>query len=325
MGIHIGEAGGGYHDTPVYHGEQGPSNSNHGQTGSSDRLGTAQTSILSNVHSAGGATRNGLNRTRNSTRGAPTSGAALPERYIAKPDGELRSDPGNMGIFIDRKGQQYLQNDGKWYGVSRDNANGTWRLAQQGDPAKPGIPVDLGANGSWTIHDDVGLKGGMLSGDPAKAQGIAEAQRKVDDLTREHQALTGEQDRLTREINDAHAAALGYRTKADDARRGLADATRRADQARREMETTQRVLDNPSQASDDAKRAAQVARDQLRTAESDAQREQYKLDEAERNVAETHGRIDTRRGELSAVLRRLDAVVADQFRADARLSRLQRE
>lgn len=185
-------------------------------------------------------------------------GAVLPDRYIAHPDGDLRSDTANPGIFIDERGRRYMQSNGNLYGVTRSKdegeANGTWRVIVHDEPVKPGIPVKQNADGRWTVQNDVGLQGGHRSAadkanlqasvqatrsalqsnrtnNAAKLQELDKANADVNDARRQKAELETKKDTITRDLNDARSQAQEYQLKSEKSRRDTEDAQRRYDSA----------------------------------------------------------------------------------------------
>ncbi|CAB3770518.1 hypothetical protein LMG29542_06381 [Paraburkholderia humisilvae] len=257
MGMHIGDIGHGYHETNTYRAEPGASEANPGHTDSPARPGASQTGGESGTNTVGtllrpaaSATRRPSDGTRNPAQGTGANGAAVPARYIAKPDGELQSDSANPGIFVDGKGQRYLQHDGNWYRASRDNANGAWRVVQQDDPVKPGIAIERNANGQWHTDNVVGLRGGGGSeADKARAEAAVHAKKtelqtkqaegttKKAELDSACRARAGAENRIadldskkydaTRRLHEASAQASLYRRQAEQATRDYEDAKRR--------------------------------------------------------------------------------------------------
>jgi hypothetical protein len=150
-----------------------------------------------------------------------TRGAVLPDRYIAHPNGDLRSDTANPGIFIDERDRRYMQINGDWYGVTRGKnereANGTWRVIVHDEPAKPGVPVKHDAGGQWTLHGDVRLQGGHRSAvDKANLQASLQATRSALQCNHANGALTlqelGDAEReLMQTENDLERAAMTAR------------------------------------------------------------------------------------------------------------------
>jgi hypothetical protein len=156
--------------------------------------------------------------------GVRSDGAGLPERYIAKPDGELRTDEKNVGVFVGDSGRRYLQIGENWYRARQDEVNGPWRVVLPDEPdsavssLKPGIPVERGANGAWAVRrEGVGLAGGMWHDGSASARDIEAAQLK----------RAEERRQLEQAIREARATATGYEWKINDFQNKLADAQRR--------------------------------------------------------------------------------------------------
>ncbi|MFM0335941.1 hypothetical protein [Paraburkholderia fungorum] len=100
----------------------------------------------------------------------------LPEDYVVKlaPD-TLKPAPGKKGILTDNKGRFYITSEGKTYSARFDNENGTWRVYQPDNAYRPQCPVRLDAQGNWQVHNDVGLKGGMMNPDGAPPPGPEQA------------------------------------------------------------------------------------------------------------------------------------------------------
>ncbi|MFL9904714.1 hypothetical protein PQR71_42415, partial [Paraburkholderia fungorum] len=63
-------------------------------------------------------------------------------------------------MFVDKQGGQHIDKGGHWYRVKYDADNGTLRVTHPDDASKPTYPVRIGADGTFEVHGDVGLKGG---------------------------------------------------------------------------------------------------------------------------------------------------------------------
>lgn len=191
-------------------------------------------------------------------------GSVLPDRYIAHPNGDLRSDTENPGIFIDERGRRYMRSNGNLYGVTRSKdkgeANGTWRVIVHDEPVKPGIPVKQNADGRWTAQSDVGLQGGHRSAaDKANLQASVQATRSalqsnrtnnavklqeldranadVNDARRQKAELETKKDRITHDLNEARSQAQEYQSKSEQSRLDTEDAQRRYDKAQSPVST----------------------------------------------------------------------------------------
>ncbi|QYD67312.1 hypothetical protein KZJ38_13115 [Paraburkholderia edwinii] len=202
--------------------------------------------------------------TTQSTGSTHAQGAVLPDRYIAHPNGDLRSDTENPGILIDERGRRYMQSNGNLYGITRGKdqgeANGTWRLIVHDEPVKPGIPVKQNADGRWTLQSDVGLQGGHRSAaDKANLQASVQATRSalqsnrsnnavklqeldranadVNDARRQKAELERKKDRITHDLNDARSQAQEYQLKSEQSRRDTEDAQKRYDRAQSSANT----------------------------------------------------------------------------------------
>jgi signal transduction histidine kinase len=152
-----------------------------------------------------------------SARSRPT----LPDAYIGSPRGDLRSDAGQAGVWVDESGQRYASIGQHEYAVRYDAANGTWRAIQLQDRTKPGIPIRRDDAGNWQVHGEVGLPAGQPI--PTRAQ-IMDDQRAMEatltGLRARRAPLTQELHRL-QNLRDEHAA---YRREARDNLRELRDA-----------------------------------------------------------------------------------------------------
>jgi hypothetical protein len=258
------------------------------------------------------------------------AGVGIPERYIARPEGDLQSDEENPGMFVDATRRRYLQIGGNWYSVRQDDGNGPWRVVfpdesgRPGSTPKPGIPVERGIDGAWGVRRaGVGLAGGMWNGDPARARDIDNAKSRLAEATRVHQSLKSEHERLAREIDDCLAAARGYDRHVSDAQRDLDEAQRRRDDATRARDTAERLVQNPAHATDDARHAFDRAKDDLRTAENAVRTAEYRRDQAKERLNDTMRRKDTRSTELATLQLRWEDAVRDMMSAQSDLDRLQ--
>jgi len=114
---------------------------------------------------------------------AGTIASTLPDAYISTPRGDLQSDLQHAGVLTDEAGQRYVAAGNHYYAVRNDPANGTWRVVQPQDPAKPGIPIGLDPGGQWRVRHDVGLAGGRAL--PTRAQienDLRQTQATLEDL-----------------------------------------------------------------------------------------------------------------------------------------------
>jgi hypothetical protein len=105
----------------------------------------------------------------------------VPDQYAARPKGNVEADPDNPGVLRDDNGQSFVQAGEHNWPVRYDKDNGTWRVYQPDNPAKPQYPVALDAQGNWRRHDDVGLKGGNNGATAAGGNIIANRERIHDE------------------------------------------------------------------------------------------------------------------------------------------------
>ncbi|WP_144143809.1 hypothetical protein [Paraburkholderia sp. BCC1884] len=96
----------------------------------------------------------------------------IPSSYaVQRPEG-LSQVPGQRDLYHDASGSRYIHDDAHWYPVRYDADNGTLRVWQSDNAYKPQYPVRPAADGGFEVHNNVGLKGGMMS-DPDAASSSA--------------------------------------------------------------------------------------------------------------------------------------------------------
>lgn len=71
------------------------------------------------------------------------------------------------GVYVDpANGQKFILADGRGFPVQYDKSNGTYRIYDRTNATRPSYPVRIDPKtGKWEIHQNVGLRGGMDSGD----------------------------------------------------------------------------------------------------------------------------------------------------------------
>jgi hypothetical protein len=219
---------------------------NHGATGLPDHgAGSGGTNSVRPT----GHTADTIPPNFNPRDGASVSRVGLPNRYVATIEGELQSDPANPDIFIGSNGRRYLQNDGNWYGVSRDTANDMWCVVQQDNPGKPGIPVERNGNGNWHTYSEVGLQGGHGS-----AARKANIETEMLAAKQELQWNQVEEVAKRAEMDGAQAAKSDLENHIADLESRKLDATRRRDDASVKASDYQRMADQATRNYEDAKR-----------------------------------------------------------------------
>ncbi len=120
------------------------------------------------------------------------SGAALrepapgfPAAYaVERPAGELSPITQQPNLYRDASGSQYLHHDSGWYPVRDDVDSGTLRVWQPDRAYKPQYPIRRDADGNFTLHSNVGLKGGgLFDKTPANSSSYSEADRNTNRQT----------------------------------------------------------------------------------------------------------------------------------------------
>jgi hypothetical protein len=84
----------------------------------------------------------------------------VPKEYARAPNGGLKANNDFPGVFQDDKGNNFVQAGNQNWPVRYDKDNGTWRVYNPDNAAKPQYPVQLDEHGDWQVHNNVGLKGG---------------------------------------------------------------------------------------------------------------------------------------------------------------------
>lgn len=344
-GIHTG----GFHD--IYHepgsvaNEHSASGADFSGTGSRNQGGAsplpvAQSGTGVRRPASGPGAGRGANAVSVPTRDSHAGGAGLPQRYIAKPGGELQSDAMHLGIWVDGGGKRYLQSGGNWYQVARDDANQTWRVLHPDEPNKPGIPVQLNGDGTVGVHGNVGIKGGGGSeADKARIQAAMQTkQRELDDnkvkvsakrteldgvrsAQRDRQnridALDREKFNVMTRHHDASARARDYKQKSEQAARAYEDAKRRYD--REQSSRTQ------NSSSERFPGTSTVSIRSVFASESTVREFQQELRQYEDKYWEWSGRSDEAARDLSKVQGEFEAAWRDKVRVDDRVSTLELE
>nr|WKF57766.1 hypothetical protein HUO10_002260 [Paraburkholderia busanensis] len=93
--------------------------------------------------------------------GALREALNIPLSYaVERPRGELAPTANQPNLYRDGRGGQFIHDGTNWFPVRHDVDNGTLRVWQPGNTAKPQYPVRTNAGGNFEVHHDVGLKGG---------------------------------------------------------------------------------------------------------------------------------------------------------------------
>lgn len=111
------------------------------------------------------------------------TGFDVPSAYARPPSGKLQVDPRNVGVYLDEKGQSYIQANRNTYPVTFDKDNNTWRVARPDNPSGYRYPVQI-EQGNWQVHGDVGLPGGGGGDAAAKGNNMANRDRLHSELER---------------------------------------------------------------------------------------------------------------------------------------------
>jgi hypothetical protein len=104
---------------------------------------------------------------------------AIPSSYaVERPAGALSPLMQQPNVYRDTDGNRYLHDGASWYPARYDADNGTLRVWQPDRAYKPQYPVRYDAEGRFTVHDNVGLKGGgLFGGDSASVPRFGEDRR----------------------------------------------------------------------------------------------------------------------------------------------------
>ncbi|MFC0401622.1 hypothetical protein [Paraburkholderia rhizosphaerae] len=176
--------------------------------------------------------------------GIATLPAGLPERYIGKPQGDLRTDPLHAGVVVDASGQRYVPIGDRYYAVRDDHTGDTWRVYQAQDPVKPEILIARDQMGRWKPREDTGLRGGSPN-DPR-----VEAQRRTlehsrnanllqaDSLSAQEHGSLGMIDVLDGERERAEARLRDMQNRGED----VAEQERMINQIKERLSRTHRSL-----------------------------------------------------------------------------------
>jgi hypothetical protein len=220
--------------------------------------------------------------------------STLPDAYIGTPRGDLQSDLQHAGVLTDEAGQRYIAAGKHYYGVRNDPANGTWRVMQLQDPAKPGIPVRLHPAGQWRVRHDIGLAGGRPLPTRAQIENDLRATRAtLEDL------FVRRYD-VRRNIGDTHDLIGRY---------GAFQVQTHADRqsARNDLDFWQRLFEYfTAAAGRDAtdpsfQTTLEHARLQIERKRNLMQALQRMIDEYDRHVGTLRSRIDTMNAELEHI------------------------
>jgi hypothetical protein len=334
---------GNVHETPH---EPAPSGGEHrgsgttpGQTGSPH--GGAASSTTTNRQTAG-STPPGITGSLRGTRpvgndiraasdshgpGTRLMDGGLPDRYIAHPIGDLRSDTSNRGIFVDDRGQRYLQSGANWYGAARDKGSGTWRAVSHDEPGKPGIPVEQGSDGMWRVHAEAGLKGGGgTEADKARARVAVHSTRSnLDAKTAERDTKRAELNRARAEKDMADRQEATYRQKYGQAERDFEEASERRDFYKSKAdETKQRNASRPAM-SDEFARMVKEVEAQMAASNTGPRLPTFthgdsEMRDAERNYDEWSRKFDTASREYDRAQYELGATTQEKERASRSVS-----
>ncbi|MDE1181296.1 hypothetical protein [Paraburkholderia sp.] len=88
---------------------------------------------------------------------------AIPSSYAVHRPPDLSQVAGQRNLYRDPAGAQYIHDGSNWFAARYDADNGTLRIWQPDNAYKPQYPVRPTADGGFEIHNNVGLKGGMMS------------------------------------------------------------------------------------------------------------------------------------------------------------------
>jgi hypothetical protein len=152
--------------------------------------------------------------------GGGSTPSALPASYALEAIPTDYGTTNSPGVLIDQKGgQKFIVDGGNAYPIRYDSGNQTWRVYQPDKPANPGIPVRRNADGSWSSHGDVGIKGG----DPAQVaheraqlqmqrarvqQDVQQAQASLFEQHLDNAQLGHRQQALAQEIQSMESTGL---------------------------------------------------------------------------------------------------------------------
>lgn len=122
-----------------------------------------------------------LNQRDAANSGSHEPALRLPAAYaIERPVGALSPVTQQPNLYRDAGGGQYIHHDSAWYPVRHDADNGTLRVWLPDRPYKPQYPIRRDTDGNFTLHNNVGLKGGgLFDNTPAGSPSHGEADRNA--------------------------------------------------------------------------------------------------------------------------------------------------